>query len=95
MLLRCFSRFVPNPVPVVSNWRGTRSAVKTELLCQHIEKLLGDRLDGDADTTEPLGFLTHHLVHDPAIWDVTRAFWDVVLKHPVAIWKATDKGDMQ
>ena len=55
-------------------WRGTRSLVPPDTLIADITKLLQDRRNGLADPQEPLGFLTHHLVHDEDIWGFTHAF---------------------
>lgn len=65
------------------DWRGTRSAVEAEHLAHQTAEILKARRAGQADATEPLGFLTHHLVHDERIWDVTRAFWERLLAGPV------------
>lgn len=46
-------------------WRGTRSAVSPDTLIRHIAALL----ESDA----PIGLMTHHLVHDDAIWELTEA----------------------
>ena len=54
------------------DWRGTRSLVDEDKLLSHLIALLQNRRRGTADTQEPLGFLTHHLVHDVAIWSFTR-----------------------
>lgn len=50
------------------DWRDTRSLVPEDKLLSTLITLLKDRRRGFTDATEPLGFLTHHLVHDPAIW---------------------------
>ena len=50
------------------DWRNTRSLVSEDKLIDDLVALLKDRRTGVSDTAEPLGFLTHHLVHDPAIW---------------------------
>lgn len=54
-------------------WRGTRSLVPPDTLITDITKLLQDRRKGLTDPQEPLGFLTHHLVHDEDIWGFTNA----------------------
>lgn len=54
------------------NWRGNRSLIKPRLLVEHIAALLRARLAGTQDRAEPLGLLTHHLVHDRAIWGFTQ-----------------------
>lgn len=46
------------------DWRGTRSAVSEQSLVDHVAGLL----TSDA----PIGLMTHHLVHDDAIWAMTE-----------------------
>jgi len=54
------------------DWHGTRSAVAVDILLGRLTKTLQDRRTGQTDRAEPLGLLTHHLVHDAAIWQVAR-----------------------
>ena len=39
------------------------------------------RLDGDADADEPIGLLTHHLIHDEAVWRFCEALLDRLRRH--------------
>lgn len=50
------------------DWRGTRGVVAPTLLVSRLVANLRARRTGHADPAEPLGLLTHHLVHDEAIW---------------------------
>lgn len=50
------------------DWKGSRDLVAPQELLSGLVALLEKRLSGDADKTEPLGYLTHHLVHSPATW---------------------------
>lgn len=75
------------------DWRGTRSAVDTDQLIAQLTTQLADRREGRADTAEPYGILTHHLVHDDAIWDITAAILDRLLSGPARPWTATS-GDI-
>lgn len=54
------------------DWHDTRSLQDEETLLSGIVKTLQHRRYGRTDAREPLGILTHHLVHDPAIWSFTR-----------------------
>lgn len=54
-------------------WRGGRGLVPASEQIAHIVQLLQDRRHGVTDGQEPLGFLTHHLVHDAEIWEFTQA----------------------
>ncbi|MEL7100541.1 MAG: polysaccharide deacetylase family protein [Pseudomonadota bacterium] len=50
------------------DWRGTRGLVDPDLLIERAARQLTEHPD------EPLGLLTHHLVHTPEIWAFSRAF---------------------
>lgn len=54
-------------------WRNGGGLVPPDQLITRLVKLLRDRREGHTDEAEPLGILTHHLVHDPAIWNFTKA----------------------
>jgi hypothetical protein len=88
---RMISTFTPRTAPQVAGlmqvnthidpifWRGGGGLVDAETLIQGIITLLQDRRNGTTDATEPLGFLTHHLVHDEAIWGFTQECLSVLL----------------
>lgn len=61
-------------------WKGHRSLADPESLIQQCVTLLRDRRKGRSDGSEPFGFLTHHLVHDDAIWRFTERFLDRMLQ---------------
>lgn len=50
------------------DWHGTRSLAEPEIIVASIAAAVGRRVTGEADPDEPVGFLTHHLMHDEAIW---------------------------
>ena len=52
------------------DWHGTRSLVDPEKLVAAIAGAVERRAAGQADPGEPIGFLTHHLVHDEVIWSL-------------------------
>ncbi|MCV3270812.1 polysaccharide deacetylase family protein [Roseobacter sinensis] len=54
------------------DWHGTRSLVAPDRIVARTVATLQDRRQGRADPTEPLGYLTHHLVHDADIWSFSR-----------------------
>ncbi len=60
-------------------WRGGGGLVPPEQLIPALVETLQDRRAGVTDATEPLGLLTHHLVHDAAIWDFTRGVLEELL----------------
>ena len=61
------------------HWRGGGALVTAEALIDAIVRLLQDRRAGATDGAEPLGFLSHHLVHDAAIWGFTQNCLGVLL----------------
>ncbi|KFG66574.1 glycosyltransferase [Microvirga sp. BSC39] len=52
------------------DWRGTRSAVEPEQVIAGFTGAIERRIAGEADRDEPIGFLTHHLVHDEVVWSL-------------------------
>lgn len=56
------------------NWRGNRDLVDPAQLVAQTVQLLENRRTGMADATEPLGLLTHHLVHTEAIWEFAETW---------------------
>ncbi|WP_027257531.1 polysaccharide deacetylase family protein [Leisingera aquimarina] len=68
------------------NWKGARSLVPPEQLINQVACQLRDRRLGDADNAEPYGLLTHHLVHDEAVWDFTAALARRLLDGPAEAW---------
>ncbi|MEM7318280.1 MAG: polysaccharide deacetylase family protein [Pseudomonadota bacterium] len=69
------------------DWRNTRSLVDRDKLIQQLVRTLVDRRLGRADHREPLGLLTHHLVHDEPIWDFTQSVLSRLLDGPVELWQ--------
>lgn len=62
------------------DWHGTRSLVDpAELIILTVGNLQDRRL-GQSDGTEPLGLLTHHLVHDEVIWDFCKGLLNELLE---------------
>ncbi len=72
------------------DWKGTRGLLAPDFLIAQTVDLLRDRRKGRADNTEPFGFLTHHLVHDPAIWSFTQDILRRLLDGPGYVWAAND-----
>ncbi len=50
------------------DWRGTRSLADVDALVAQLAGAVERRIGGAADPDEPIGLLTHHLVHDEPIW---------------------------
>lgn len=68
------------------DWKGSRSLAPAERLIAQVAEQLKDRRKGRADMREPYGILTHHLVHDAAIWDFTEALISRLLAGPAVPW---------
>ncbi len=68
------------------DWRGTRSVVDPQTLIAQVARDLKDRRSDATDPVEPYGILTHHLVHDAAIWDFTVALLSRLLNGPAVPW---------
>lgn len=58
------------------DWRGTRGLAPADGIVARLAAALSARLDGEADADEPIGLLTHHLVHDEAVWRFCGALLD-------------------
>lgn len=68
------------------DWRGSRSVVEPQRLVSQVADQLRDRREGRADNDEPYGVLTHHLVHDAAIWAFTEALLSRLMTGPTRPW---------
>lgn len=74
------------------DWKGTRGLMDEAVLIAHLTQLLQDRRSGMADASEPLGLLTHHLVHDPAIWSFCVRLVDLLMSGPAEPWQIPEGG---
>jgi hypothetical protein len=55
------------------DWHGTRSLADQALIISNLAAAIERRIMGEADRDEPIGLLTHHLVHDDVIWSFCEA----------------------
>jgi len=62
--------------------------VDTDTLLDGLCRQLADRREQDAVSIEPIGLLTHHLVHDAAVWRLLEALLDRLAGHPALDWPA-------
>ena len=69
----------------IFDWKGARGPMaRTEayaVLCAELAR----RLDGDP---EPVGILTHHLIHQPASWALLDELFAGLRNHPAVAWPA-------
>lgn len=61
------------------DWKGTRGGRATDLL-------IGDFINTIQTTRKPIGFLTHHLVHDDAAWAFMETLFDATVRHTGCRW---------
>ncbi|MBK1838882.1 polysaccharide deacetylase family protein [Azospirillum sp. YIM B02556] len=99
---RAVSAFGPAPAPRdgiawvnthldLIDWRGSRSAVPLDALLDLLCRELRERREGRRPPGEPIGLLTHHRVHDAAIWDLLDRLLDRLTGHPALEWPAVDE----
>jgi hypothetical protein len=68
----------------VMDWHGTRGGRDPQALAVEIAARLRSMFEhGGA-----MGLLTHHLVHDAAVWDFMKALFTVTADHPACRWTA-------
>lgn len=72
------------------DWRGSRSLFDPGTLNQGIAAQIDQRLRDSSP--EPVGLLTHHLVHDEEIWVWTEELLDILAQHPAVIWPGPQLG---
>lgn len=68
------------------DWRGDRSLADPARLIAQVASDLANRRAGRTDPDEPYGILTHHLVHDTAIWRFTEDLLCRLLDGPAFAW---------
>ncbi|MFF0946611.1 polysaccharide deacetylase family protein [Rhizobium leguminosarum] len=77
------------PMPLLNthvdiiDWHGTRGGRSEADL---VAELLAELRHRFAGSDEPVGVLTHHLVHDAAAWDFLSALFATTGRHPAVRW---------
>jgi hypothetical protein len=66
------------------NWHGVRGCRPHAELVANLVAELADRFGGN---DEPIGILTHHLVHDDAAWDFVSRLFEETRNSPAVDWK--------
>jgi hypothetical protein len=66
----------------VVDWSQPRRLADPDEIVAWLTAHLQDRRAGRCDAAEPLGLMTHHLVHDDAIWDFCAALLKELLTGP-------------
>lgn len=67
-------------------WKSYRGLADPGALIAQLAAQLADRREGRADNGEPYGLLTHHLVHDEAIWQFAGAVLTRLVAGPAHPW---------
>ena len=67
-------------------WKTTRGFVGVERVLDDIVAHLRARRTGAADSAEPTGLLTHHLVHDAPSWGFLDSLFAHVGRSPAIAW---------
>lgn len=65
----------------VMDWHGTRGGRPAAVLFAE----LADWIDRD-DRPSVIGVLTHHLVHDEAVWSFLEELFEITSRHPGCVW---------
>ena len=60
----------------IIDWRGTRGFVGEDPALRMAVKHLASRRKGDVDAGEPTGWLTHHALHDKAVWEFLERLFE-------------------
>lgn len=64
-------------------WRPARRTLSRAESYSRLSAEVARRLEGDA---EPIGIMTHHLVHEAASWSLLDELFATFAKHPAARW---------
>jgi predicted glycosyltransferase/peptidoglycan/xylan/chitin deacetylase (PgdA/CDA1 family) len=68
------------------DWKGRRGLLSEEAIIAQLAAAVSARLDGSADPDEPIGLLTHHLIHDESVWRFCEALLDRLRRHDNLIY---------
>jgi hypothetical protein len=68
------------------NWRHGRGFIGSQTAIALLQQHLYLRRTTDRCKDEPTGLLTHHLVHNEAIWSFCRSLFKHLNQHPAAHW---------
>jgi predicted glycosyltransferase len=63
------------------DWRGSRGLLPPEMLVRQLAAAVSARVDRRPDADEPIGLLTHHLIHDEALWAYCAALLERLARH--------------
>lgn len=75
----------------IIDWKNGKKFVGEDASVKSIISHLSARRLGQVDRAEPVGLLTHHLVHDNACWDFLEALFVAMDQHPAVTWLGADR----
>jgi len=78
------SQWVNTHVDII-DWRGSRGFAGLDQIRDQLLAEIDHRLQSGSE--EPIGLLTHHLVHDEECWRFLETFLALAAHHPAAIWQ--------
>lgn len=73
------------------DWHGGRGFIGVEQCLDLLTRHLQARRKAVADSAEPTGILTHHLVQDDASWDFLDRLQDWLSAYPVIRWLTAEE----
>jgi hypothetical protein len=68
------------------NWRHGRGFIGSQIAITLLQQHLTLRRTTGQCSDEPTGLLTHHLVHNEAVWNFCRSLFKHLNQHPAAHW---------
>jgi hypothetical protein len=68
----------------IMDWHGTHGGRAHGELVGYLVRELQNRFDGN---DEPIGILTHHLVHDTTAWDFITTLFEETVAHAAIDWR--------
>lgn len=71
----------------IIDWRGNRGAFPADVLALRLARLIRE---SRSPAEEPIGILTHHLVHDEEAWGFLTALFRLTADRPGAAWQRPD-----
>jgi hypothetical protein len=72
----------------VIDWKGNRGFCGDEEALGQAIRHLADRREGKVAAGEPVGWLTHHAVHDEACWEFLDRLFDVTRNKEGVVWRS-------
>lgn len=72
----------------IFDWPGTRGPLSRTAAYTTLSDEMERRLAGDA---EPIGILTHHLIHRPESWEFLEELFALTARHPALEWPSVPK----